>query len=97
MSKNSWLRPRLWQLGWGAGPKFKPLDIREPTARLSSALGIEATSRLRRATVVVIGAGGTGSAVIEILARAGIGKLMLNTVGFLTTMAGSMAAAYAIG
>src|SRR5258708_25765492 len=57
--------------------KFRPLDIRERKARLNSALGIEAASRLRRATVVVIGAGGTGSAVIEILARAGIGKPIL--------------------
>jgi molybdopterin/thiamine biosynthesis adenylyltransferase len=61
----------------GTGPKFKPLDIRERTARLNSAFGIEAASRLRRATVAVIGAGGTGSAVIEILARAGVGKLIL--------------------
>ncbi len=61
----------------GTGPKIKSLDIRERTARLNSAFGIEAASRLRRATVAVIGAGGTGSAAIEILARAGVGKLIL--------------------
>lgn len=61
----------------GMGANFEPLDVRERTARLSSAFGIEAASRLRRATVAVIGAGGTGSAVIEVLARAGVGKLIL--------------------
>jgi len=60
-----------------AGGNFEPLPIRERTARLNSAFGIEAASRLRRATVAVIGAGGTGSAAIEVLARAGVGRLIL--------------------
>ena len=47
------------------------------TERLSAAFGTQATDRLRRATVAVIGAGGTGSAAIEILARAGVGRLIL--------------------
>jgi len=61
----------------GLGANFEPLHARERTARLNSAFGIESASRLRRATVVVIGAGGTGSAAIEVLARAGVGKLIL--------------------
>ena len=45
--------------------------------RLSSALGEQALERLRRSTVAVIGAGGTGSAAIECLARAGVGRLII--------------------
>lgn len=46
-------------------------------ARFVSAFGDEALSRLRGACVAVIGSGGTGSAAIEILARAGIGRLVI--------------------
>jgi tRNA A37 threonylcarbamoyladenosine dehydratase len=42
-----------------------------------SAFGAEALTRLRASTVAVIGAGGTGSAAIEILARAGVGQLII--------------------
>lgn len=59
------------------GSNFEPLGVRERTARLNSAFGIDAAAKLRGATVAVIGAGGTGSAVIEVLARAGVGKLIL--------------------
>jgi molybdopterin/thiamine biosynthesis adenylyltransferase len=45
--------------------------------RLADAFGREAARRLRQATVAVIGAGGTGSATIEVLARAGIGRLII--------------------
>ena len=45
--------------------------------RLTNAFGEEALSRLRAACVTVVGAGGTGSAAIEILARAGIGRLII--------------------
>lgn len=51
--------------------------IHSRTARLSSAFGLQAAARLRRASVAVIGAGGTGSAAIEVLARAGIGRLVI--------------------
>jgi hypothetical protein len=51
--------------------------VRARTARLSAAFGEEAAARLRRATVAVIGAGGTGSAAIETLARAGVGRLVI--------------------
>jgi len=47
------------------------------TERLGAAFGTEAEVRLRHATVAVIGAGGTGSAAIETLARAGVGRLVL--------------------
>jgi hypothetical protein len=50
---------------------------RERTKRLAAAFGDEAARRLRRATVAVIGAGGTGSATIEVLARAGVGRLIV--------------------
>jgi len=46
-------------------------------ARLVSAFGEEALSRLRNSSVAIIGAGGTGSAAIEVLARAGIGRLVV--------------------
>jgi tRNA A37 threonylcarbamoyladenosine dehydratase/proteasome lid subunit RPN8/RPN11 len=46
-------------------------------ARFANAFGEEALRRLRRSTVAVIGAGGTGSAAIEVLARAGVGRLIL--------------------
>src|SRR5207302_699806 len=54
--------------------RFRP---RERASRLSAAFGSEAEERLRNSTVAVIGAGGTGSAVIEVLARAGAGHLII--------------------
>jgi proteasome lid subunit RPN8/RPN11 len=50
---------------------------RERSRRLADAFGDESASRLRRATVAVIGAGGTGSAAVEVLARAGVGRLIV--------------------
>jgi hypothetical protein len=52
-------------------------DTPERTARLSAAFGADATAKLRRSTVAVVGAGGTGSAAIEVLARAGVGRLIV--------------------
>lgn len=49
----------------------------ESVARLTSAFGLEAYQRLARSTVVLIGGGGTGSAAIPILARAGVGRLIV--------------------
>ena len=49
----------------------------ERVARLRGAFGDEAVQRLRGSTVAVVGAGGTGSAVIEVLARAGVGKIVV--------------------
>ena len=46
-------------------------------ARFVNAFGEEALSRLRGACAAIIGSGGTGSAAIEILARAGIGRLVI--------------------
>ena len=45
--------------------------------RFTSAFGEEAYRALRSATACVIGAGGTGSAVIETLARAGVGRIVV--------------------
>lgn len=47
------------------------------TARLTAAFGADASLRLRRSTVAVIGAGGTGSIAIEVLARAGVGRIVV--------------------
>ena len=52
-------------------------ENRGRVARLTSAFGEAASKRLRQATVAVIGAGGTGSMAIEVLARAGIGRLVI--------------------
>lgn len=46
-------------------------------ARLAAAFGDDAARRLREATVGVVGAGGTGSAAIGVLARAGVGRLII--------------------
>ena len=46
-------------------------------ARFVSAFGEQAFSRLHGACAAIIGAGGTGSTAIEILARAGIGRLII--------------------
>jgi molybdopterin/thiamine biosynthesis adenylyltransferase len=63
---------------WVVGSPCQPLSKgRERTARLNSAFGQEAANRLRAATVAVIGAGGTGSAAIEVLARAGVGRIIV--------------------
>lgn len=51
------------------------LDLRR-VARLASAFGAEAAARLARATVAVIGASGTGSPILEVLARAGVGRII---------------------
>ena len=49
----------------------------ERVARLRGAFGDEAVQRLRDSTVAVVGGGGTGSAVIEVLARAGVGTIVV--------------------
>jgi tRNA A37 threonylcarbamoyladenosine dehydratase len=53
------------------------LPIGERVKRLAAAFGSDAANDLRHAVVGVVGAGGTGSAVIEVLARAGVGHLIL--------------------
>ena len=56
---------------------LEPEPVSPRLARLTASFGKEAAHRLRRASVAVIGAGGTGSVAIEVLARAGIGKLII--------------------
>lgn len=60
----------------GRRPIQKTFD-QARAARFVSAFGAEAFARLRAATVAVVGAGGTGSAAIEVLARAGVGQLVI--------------------
>jgi len=62
---------------WVGGAPPAAIAARDRTRRLSTAFGAVAAERLRRATVAVIGAGGTGSAAIEVLARAGVGRLII--------------------
>jgi molybdopterin/thiamine biosynthesis adenylyltransferase len=61
------------------GAAVRPLSPAQESrvSRLSSAFGRDAALRLRNSSVTVIGAGGTGSAAIESLARAGVGRLVL--------------------
>src|SRR5205823_6291294 len=52
-------------------------ELPEFTRRHAQAFGKGTTERLRRLTVGVIGCSGTGSPVVEQLARLGVGKLVL--------------------
>ncbi|MGJ3263272.1 MAG: HesA/MoeB/ThiF family protein [Salinarimonas sp.] len=63
---------------WPDGVRPDPAPMPpERVARLTSAFGREAYQRLQRATVALVGAGATGSAAIPILARAGVGRLIV--------------------
>lgn len=63
-------------IGGYTPPSALPEASRRRVARLSSAFGVEAAERLAKATVAVVGAGGTGSPALEVLARAGVGNLI---------------------
>lgn len=65
---------RAWPAGRPPAPDPPPPPRVE---RMTSAFGQEAFQRLQRSTVALIGAGGTGSAAIPILARAGVGRLIV--------------------
>jgi proteasome lid subunit RPN8/RPN11 len=63
---------------WPRGqPPIKKVIDPARAERLVSAFGVDALARLRASTVAVVGAGGTGSAAIEVLARAGVGKMIV--------------------
>lgn len=64
-------------IGGYVAPTALSPAARARVARLESALGKEAAERLARSTVAVIGAGGTASPALEVLARAGVGHLMV--------------------
>ncbi len=57
-------------------PRPASAALRRRVARLESAYGKSALERLADATVAVVGASGTGSPVIEVLARAGVGHII---------------------
>ncbi|WP_349360707.1 ThiF family adenylyltransferase [Stappia sp.] len=61
----------------GGDPPAEPPLPPERVARFTSSFGVEAYQRLRRSTAVVIGAGGTGSVAIPMLARAGVGRIVI--------------------
>jgi len=65
---------RVWA---GGSPPKTPNLPPERVARFTSSFGVEAWQRLRRSTAVVIGAGGTGSVTIPMLARAGVGRIVI--------------------
>ena len=69
------LNPRVEAWLGGRRPP-KPSTSPARVARLVSAYGNEAYHRLRHSTVAIIGAGGTGSAAIPVLARAGVGRII---------------------
>ena len=63
---------------WSVGRRPRPvLFERDRAARFASAFGDQALASLRASTAAVIGAGGTGSAAIEVLARAGVGRIII--------------------
>lgn len=64
----------VWRTG--RPPVAEPIPP-ERVARFTSSFGEQAWQRLRRSTAVVIGAGGTGSIAIPMLARAGVGKIVI--------------------
>lgn len=66
---------RSWSRGESVGSPN--LTRFAAVARLASAMGDEAAARLARSCVAVVGAGGTGSPAIEVLARAGVGRLII--------------------
>ena len=68
---------RVMLTGYDPPPSRRNATGRAQVARLESAFGEEAAERLDQATVAVIGASGTGSPVIEALARAGVGHLIV--------------------
>lgn len=61
---------------WNNRDADRPFEVGR-TARLAGAFGNEAVRRLRSSTAAVVGVGGTGSAAAHVLARAGIGRLII--------------------
>jgi molybdopterin/thiamine biosynthesis adenylyltransferase len=61
----------------GVNQKALPESVKSRVARLAGQFGEAAATELWNSTVAVLGGGGTGSAVIENLARAGVGKIIV--------------------
>lgn len=62
---------------WGTLERRSPGERLSRTARLAATFGDAAAARIRASSVAVIGAGGTGSIAIEVLARAGVGRMVI--------------------
>lgn len=58
-------------------------DRREQFSRHLALTGEEGLDHLRAATVAVVGAGGLGSTVLELLARSGVGTIRIHDAGIL--------------
>ena len=52
-------------------------QIETPLQRMELLIGNENVTKLKQATVMIVGVGGVGSYAAEALARSGIGKLIL--------------------
>ena len=66
------------QLLWIGRERVRDVPLNEArTARIDSSFGRKAAQRIRNACVAVVGASGTGSPAIEVLARAGVGHLIV--------------------
>ena len=62
---------------WCSRSAAVPTHVARRTGRAADTYGREAMNRLWNSTVAVVGVGGTGSAAAHVLARSGIGRLVL--------------------
>ncbi|MCB1357230.1 MAG: ThiF family adenylyltransferase [Maritimibacter sp.] len=76
------IAPRLCQRITCIGTRFEIQAIDEPAtsevlSRQALAFGPEVNILLRQLSVAVVGCGGTGSAVVQLLARLGVGRILV--------------------
>lgn len=88
-SGRAWFRGRAYSIGkvtlvgdklemfWPRPPPAAPPSVAARTKRAVDMYGAQAMRRLWNSSVAVVGAGGTGSAAAHVLARAGVGSLVL--------------------
>jgi ThiF family protein len=82
--QDRWLAVQRWVVEgacvplWFGREPAADLQLNGPRmARIHSSFGRKAAQRIRNACVAVVGGGGTGSPAIEVLARAGVGHLIV--------------------
>ena len=68
---------RIWRLGDGKGISGAEQTLPEFTRRHAQAFGAGTTAALRGLSVAVVGVSGTGSPVVEMLVRLGVGEIIL--------------------